>query len=216
MAYDVYLKNLLLPITPESIKIHKPNDNQRINLIDGEYTVIKNHGLNEISFECLIPNMEYPFARYIDGFKPPKYFIEQLRNIKEKKEAIYLIINRKTPTGEYFWSEKFLVTLENLDITESANYGFDIMVSISLKGFEELQTTLINKNNEIVYSRNDSTSPKPSSDITYVVKKGDTLWGIAKKYYGDGSKYIKIFEANKSKIEKANLIYVGQILVIPA
>lgn len=49
---------------------------------------------------------------------------------------------------------------------------------------------------------------------TYTVKKGDTLWKIAKEFYGDGSKYNKIVDANTNKIANPNLIYVGQVFVI--
>lgn len=40
----------------------------------------------------------------------------------------------------------------------------------------------------------------------YVVKKGDTLWGLAKKYYGKGAKYSKIFNANKTKAKGFDVI----------
>lgn len=36
----------------------------------------------------------------------------------------------------------------------------------------------------------------------YIVKPGDTLWGLAKTYYGSGIKYVKIYEANKTIIEE--------------
>jgi hypothetical protein len=49
----------------------------------------------------------------------------------------------------------------------------------------------------------------------HTVKKGDTLWGIAKMYYGSGAQYTKIYEANKDKIKNPNLIYVGQVFLIP-
>jgi LysM repeat protein len=55
-----------------------------------------------------------------------------------------------------------------------------------------------------------------SSNKTYTVKKGDTLWAIATKYYGSGGKYTKIVDANKSLIKNPNLIYVGWVLTIPA
>ncbi|MEA1965339.1 MAG: LysM peptidoglycan-binding domain-containing protein [Candidatus Aerophobetes bacterium] len=51
----------------------------------------------------------------------------------------------------------------------------------------------------------------------YLVKKEDTLSRIAgdKNVYGDPSKWRRIYEANKSRVENPNLIYPGQRLVIP-
>lgn len=48
------------------------------------------------------------------------------------------------------------------------------------------------------------------------VVRGDTLSAIAKKYYGDASKYPIIFEANKPMLTDPNKIYPGQKLRIPA
>lgn len=50
----------------------------------------------------------------------------------------------------------------------------------------------------------------------YTVVKGDSLSKIAKEYYGDGSKYPAIFEANKPMLKNPDLIYPGQVLRIPA
>jgi len=44
---------------------------------------------------------------------------------------------------------------------------------------------------------------------------GDCLWNLAKKYYGDGKKWRKIYNANKDQIEDPNVIYPKQILYIP-
>lgn len=51
--------------------------------------------------------------------------------------------------------------------------------------------------------------------ILHEVKKGDNLWKIAEKQYGDGSKYPIIFEANKPMLKDPDLIYPGQMLRIP-
>jgi nucleoid-associated protein YgaU len=48
---------------------------------------------------------------------------------------------------------------------------------------------------------------------TYVVRRGDTLWHIAKKFYGDGKKYTLITRANNI-IDPASL-KIGQKLIIP-
>lgn len=49
----------------------------------------------------------------------------------------------------------------------------------------------------------------------YVIKSGDTLWGIAAEFLGNGSKYPEIFEANKEVIEDPDKIFVGQKIRIP-
>ena len=50
----------------------------------------------------------------------------------------------------------------------------------------------------------------------HVVVSGDTLSGIAQKYYDDADKYMKIYEANKELIgDNPDLIQPGMELVIP-
>ena len=49
----------------------------------------------------------------------------------------------------------------------------------------------------------------------YEVKKGDTLWKIAKEHYGDGSLYPEIFKANQDVLSDPDKIKIGQKLRIP-
>jgi nucleoid-associated protein YgaU len=57
-------------------------------------------------------------------------------------------------------------------------------------------------------------STEPDANL-YTVEKGDTLWEIATKNYGNGAKYNVIFEANQPMIKDADEIYPGQVLRIP-
>ena len=59
----------------------------------------------------------------------------------------------------------------------------------------------------------DASLPVP--ERKYVVKSGDTLSKIAKQHYGDASKYMKIFDANKDQLKDPNVIKPGQRLKIP-
>lgn len=47
------------------------------------------------------------------------------------------------------------------------------------------------------------------------VESGDTLWAIAEKTLGSGSRYMEIFEANKPMLSDPDKIYPGQMLRIP-
>jgi nucleoid-associated protein YgaU len=50
---------------------------------------------------------------------------------------------------------------------------------------------------------------------TYTVVQGDSLSKIAKREYGDASKWRQIYQANKDVIENPDLIEPGQNLIIP-
>jgi len=41
------------------------------------------------------------------------------------------------------------------------------------------------------------------------------LWGIAEHYYGNGLKWRDIYNANRNKIKRPDLIYPGWVLVVP-
>ena len=58
--------------------------------------------------------------------------------------------------------------------------------------------------------------PASTASQYHDVVSGDTLSAIAKKYYGDASKYPVIFEANKPMLTDPDKIYPGQVLRIPA
>ena len=59
-------------------------------------------------------------------------------------------------------------------------------------------------------------APKPvDNTVTYTVKPGDTLWGIAERFLGKGSRWREIYYANQAIIgANPNIIYPGQKLTI--
>ena len=50
---------------------------------------------------------------------------------------------------------------------------------------------------------------------SYVVRKGDTLYSLARRFYNDQSKWRLIYEANRASLRDPNHIQVGQVLTIP-
>ena len=65
----------------------------------------------------------------------------------------------------------------------------------------------------------DPNAPQPpegwDAKPWYEVQRCDSLWKIAQHFYGDGSLYTKIFEANRDVLKNPDLIHPGQKLRIP-
>ena len=51
--------------------------------------------------------------------------------------------------------------------------------------------------------------------VIHIVQKGESLWKIAEQHYGNGAKYMAIFEANRPMLSDPDKIYPGQALRIP-
>jgi len=47
------------------------------------------------------------------------------------------------------------------------------------------------------------------------IVRGDNLWNIARGTLGNGERFTAIYEANRNQIRDPNLIYPGQVFVIP-
>ena len=83
-----------------------------------------------------------------------------------------------------------------------------IVTAGNVEGIAKVDDWLVVRNPPVV-------TPPPPEKQYYTVKKGDYLSKIAKEVYGDAKKYNVIFEANKPMLKDPDLIYPGQVLVIP-
>jgi nucleoid-associated protein YgaU len=48
-----------------------------------------------------------------------------------------------------------------------------------------------------------------------IIRRGDSLWTVARRNYGAGIRYTTIFEANRDQVRDPNRIYPGQVLKVP-
>lgn len=193
----------MLPITPSSITVNIKNQNKIINLInEGEFNILKDEGLKDISFDMLIPAFKYPFAQYIGGiFLPIKYYLSNLERLKKKKKPIDFIILRSGIVGTVGFDTVLKVSIEDYQIKEDANNdGQDVLVSIKLKEYTSLNSKILKIVSAgiglLTLARDFS-----SKDIQkyYEVKAGDTLFLIAKKELGDEKKVDFLKKINNKK-----------------
>ena len=224
MAYYFYLGNVLLPIPPSKLELKISNNNKTYNLINySQINVLKNPGLSSLEFEVVLPNTKYPFAMYKNNFQNAKYYLGVLENLKVNRSAFQFIVVRKFPNGKDIFNTNIKAALEEYTITDTTEEGFDTKVKIKLKQYKEYSTkkvqVTIKQYRPPAVTRtvttNNTAVAKPSGQ-NYTVKRGDCLWNIAKRFYGNGAKYTTIYNANRSKIRNPNLIYPGQVLWIPS
>lgn len=227
MAYYFYIDKILCPVAPGKLTVKINDNNKSVMLInEGEINILKKAKLTEVSFDILLPNVQYPFATYKSGFQNAKYYLGELEKLKQKQKPFQFIVTRTLPNGKMLFDTNLKVALQDYKIKEDAKEGFDVIVSINLKQYKSYgtKTCKIKKpkgsNKKAIVKKKTprpaEKSPAPTATKTYTVKKGDCLWNIAKRFYGNGSKYNAIANSNKGKIKNPNLIYPGQVLTIPA
>lgn len=218
--YSFFIDGMELPIAPQKLTVKIKSNNKTLTLInEGDINFLRAPGLTEITFDAVLPMLgQYSFA---NGYRRPDSYLNKLENLMTDKEPFRFLVSRVSPSGRLLYDTNMKVSLENYTVTEDATKGPDVTVSITLKQYISYSTKTVTvvkpkpeKKPVVQQKKKRETSSAPKVK-TYTVKSGDCLWNIAKKYYGNGAQYTKIYNANKGKIKNPNLIYPGQVLTIP-
>lgn len=219
MMYNFFLDGVQLPVAPSEMRTRINNKNETIVLMnEGEVNILKKPGLTDIEFEVLLPNVKYPFAVYTDGFQPAATYLEKIEMLKIVQEPFQFIVNRMMPNGSLLFDTNMTVSVEDYDIQEDAENGFDVVVTINLKQFRPYGNKRLNIQSSTsngvttqkatVEKQRATTGKTIPKSIT--VKQGETLWAIAKRELGDGSKYAELAKLNN--LSNPNIIKVGQVI----
>ena len=114
--------------------------------------------------------------------------------------------NVKVPADINKYLSSLTFTDEDEDNADDLQLAFDDRERKWLGSWLEVKPTFIKTTTTV------QKQVEAASVVNYVVKKGDTLWAIAKKYLGSGTKYPQI--ASENNIKNPNLIYPGQVFKI--
>lgn len=230
--YRFYIDGLLLPIAPPSLKWEIPGRNDTIDLADGtQFPVKLPPGITTFSFDFELPHRQYPYA---NKFYPPEYYLARLEALFQNMSDFYFTVTRNTYGGsnEYSGVKQFstnmLVHIDEYSVVEDADNASDLVVSIVLAKSVTKQMVVSKVDAPAVPVKppappqppikpvENSTSTAPTQK-TYTIKYGDTLWGIAQRYVGDGSRYPEIMAVNHGlpSGNPPNYIYSGQVIVLP-
>jgi len=180
----------------------------------GDVTKIGNRKLIEVEIKSLFTDKEYSF-RVVERPKAAIDYINMMyKLLNEKKPVRFVVTGDKTDIN-------MLCSITDFKHSQKFGEEGEYYYTLSLKEYREYKTKRVIIQKPTVQKPKPVAQPVPQRPAdppkprTHTVVRGDTLWGIAKKYYGNGSQYTKIYDANRDKIKNANLIYPNQVFVIP-
>lgn len=222
MAYWLFLDHVVFPVAPEKITTKINNKNETIDLIDGsEINLLKKPGLTEYEFELLLPMTKYPFAHYDNGFLDARYYLDVLERLKLEKRHFQFDLYREMP-GEKdirYKRDGFTGGIHNNRRRGrgARHHGRNRIKTIPPYGTRIYTITESQDGEQEAVAVEETQRQTDTAPVvtTYTVVFGDCLWNIAKRYLGDGSRWGEIYELNRDQIASPDLIYPGQVFVMP-
>ncbi len=198
-------RELILPVTPPSYTWDRGNRVETIQLDQiGEVNLPGTTLMGSCTLEVMLPARLYSFCNP-GTVANPYVYLEQLERWSDAGTPVRFLVSG-TPTNA-------LVLIETTPYGERDGTN-DLYVTLNLRQYRKPQVPVLSASGGGETSRSSSTGA--AQQRTYTVAQGDTLWGIAKKFYGDGGQYTRIAAANSTAVKNPNLIYPGQVLTIPA
>lgn len=102
------------------------------------------------------------------------------------------------------------------DLIAQDGDGVDARAAVTFEKEQDKQIVLT----KVVATGSGSGQGSQGADVqkslpVVIIRKGDNLWRISRRLYGDGVRYTTIYQANQDQIRDPDLIYPGQVFLTP-
>ncbi len=191
-----------LAVNPKQIQVSSDNGDKSIELLNIGTVMLPGHrNPVKITIQTFLPAPGSPFYRGVS----PDSMVSMVEKAKNGQKSIRIIISGTNV------NHKFIVNSAAATYTEGQN---DVQVAWSFtedrfSGIAAV-ASMANRYTATGLSQRPDTQETPKS---VAVKSGDTLWGFAVQYYGDGTRWQDI--ARQNGITDPKKLSVGKVLEIP-
>ena len=210
MALIAAGKEIIIPVLPPKLKVTSAGDNDTDTVLGlGEVLILRQKRLRTVSWDSFCPAHSAPYAPGV--ITPPLELIRAIQTARDALQPVRLLI-----TGTDL-DINVRMGIESFDYEERSGELGDLYYSIKLSEWKDYSPRRIVLQEKKPTAKDPSRAGQPNGmPKTYTVVKGDCLWYIAKRFYGKGGEWPKIYSANKAIIGgNPNLIYPGQVFTIP-
>ena len=194
-------ERIYFTVNPSRLAVTRPNENRVRSLaMGGTVNIWGGRGLREVKLTTFLPAASSPFF----GGQEPETVLAMLKSWQDSGDPVRLIISGSDI------NDAFLIE----DVSETLAEGDrDVGLTLTLREykFKSALAALAGGSGGSA-----ATTPKRTDERvtprTYTVKQGDTLWDIACRFYGDGTKWGSI--AAKNGVADPRKLQVGKVLTL--
>lgn len=190
-------EQIVLTVNPAELTVSRPNANRVCPLaLGGTVNVWSGRGLGEVRLRTFLPAEASPFF----DRRLPETTLEMLKRWQDSGDPVRLIIS-DTDVNDAF-------LIENVsEIFREGDEDVGLLLELREYKFRSALNQTYKDTDEPTLPKREDERP---AQTQYIVKKGDTLWGIASRFYGDGTKWGIL--AEKNGVTNPRTLQIGRVL----
>ena len=192
-------ERIYFTVNPARLTVTRPNENRVRSLaMGGAVNIWGGRGLREVRLTTFLPDASSPFYTG----QEPETVLAMLKSWQDSGDPVRLILSGSDI------NDAFLIE----DVTETLREGDkDVGLTLTLREykFKSALAALAGGSGASGAFQREDERVTPRS---YTVKKGDTLWGIATRFYGDGTRWREL--ASKNGVGDPKKLQIGKVLAL--